>query len=749
MSEKVKPKAVSKREEIRGHLLKAVEKGIEPVPISGKYRFGIILIGGAMLMLPLAYLVLLLLLGHTVYWQVTFLGATANAPGGSQSDMKGLAILSVILIPVVLVFLLKPLFYRDPKQEGTPQRLKESAEPFLFEYVAAICDSVGSPVPKSIRVNCEVNASASLRRGFVSLFSDDLTLTIGLPLAAGMTVRELTGVLAHEFGHFAQTTGMRASFITSNINYWFWRAVYKRDGWDETLVNASRAWDVRIVVFIYMARVGVWMTRQVLFVLAWLGSAISCMLLRQMEFDADRYEARMVGSNAFAKSTQRLHQLGLANYMAMHDLQRFFEESRLADNLPRLIVSNVPHITPETRKALREMQRAQKTGLFDSHPADPERIKNARLERTDGIWSMPPELENCPASVLFDDFDRLCRISTLEFYQARLGEEFDKRRLTSTNELVSERDAEFEAREALDRYFQVRLPIMQPLPLSENAAGKPENAKEAAQRVRESREALLKSVPEYRALCHRLEKAESLMLRSGEALACLDCGLRIRASSFDLKTVRRRELQETHERAREGVQHLASNLMEFETNASVRLSNALQLLNVAAVASRLENAEAVCTGVRRLVPEALYVSGLMSELGPMRILFRRVAALFGQIEKNRQNRRLYEKIIDQMQKLHKRLEAVQREMKDREYPFNSEKMTLTMIGYVLPSIPDEDDLFGLVTVTQSLYEKLAGLQIRLFARLAHAAEQVENIIGLPPLPEPDFDKPKDATESDE
>ena len=747
MSEKVKPKPTSKRQEIRDHLLKAVEREIEPVPISTKYRVGIILIGGVMLLLPVAYVVLLLLLGHTVYWQVTYLGATSNAPGSVDGDMKALAILCVILIPVVLVFLLKPLLYRDPKEEGTPQRLKESAEPFLFEYVAAICDSVGSPVPKSIRVNCEVNASASLRRGFASLFSDDLTLTIGLPLAAGMTVRELTGVLAHEFGHFAQTTGMRASFITSNINYWFWRAVYKRDGWDETLVNASRTWDVRIVVFVYMARVAVWMTRQVLFVLAWLGSAISCLLLRQMEFDADRYEARMVGSNAFTQSTQRLHQLGLANYMAMHDLQRFYDESRLADNLPRLIVSNVPHITPETRQALRDMQRAQKTGLFDSHPADHERIKNARLERTDGIWSMPEELENCPASVLFDDFDRLCRISTLEFYQARLGEEFDKRRLTSTNELVSERDAEFEAREALDRYFQVHLPIMQPLPLSDTASEQPASAKESVQRVRESREALLKSVPEYRALCHRLEKAESLMLRSGEALACLDCGLRIRAAFFDLPTVRRRLLQETHERAREGVQHLASSLMEFESNASVRLTNALQLLNVSAVSSRLQNADAVCERATRLVPEALYVSGLMSELGPMRILFRRVAALYGQVEKNQQNRRLYEKIVDQMQRLHKRLETVQRGMKDREYPFNTEKMTLTLVGYLLPVVPDDDDLFGLVTVTQGLYEKLAGLQVRLFAHLAHSAEQVETILGLPPLPEPDFNKPRTADET--
>lgn len=741
MTEPSRPKPNSRRQEIRQLLLRAVDEAIDPIPISIGYRCGIVLIGCAMLMLPLLYAALLLLLAHTIYWHAAYIAELSNLKLKVPLDgISNLAILgSLVLLPVVLLFLIKPLFYRDPKEKGTPQRLKESAEPFLFEYITAVCDSVGAPVPTSIRVNCEVNASASLRRGFASLFSDDLTLTIGLPLVAGMTVRELTGVLAHEFGHFAQTAGLRASFVTSNINYWFWRATFKRDGWDEQLSNASRNFDIRIVLFIYLAQAGIWMTRQVLFVLAWLGSAISCLLMRQMEFDADRYEARMVGSNAFSRSCQRLRQLGFADYMAMHDLQRFYDERRLADNLPRLIVSNIPHITPEIRKALRDSQRQQKTGLFDTHPADVDRIANARAEETDGIWSMPPDLENCPATVLFDDFERLCRISTLEFYQARLGSEFEKERLTSTDKLISERDSEYEARKALDRYFQVRLPIMQPLPISEVALERPENPKETAQSVKDSREALLKSVPEYRALCHRLEKAESLMLRTGEALACLDCRLKIKAKYFDLPTVRRRDVAETHERAREGVQNLASRLMEFESNASHRLTNALQLLNLPAITSRMENGDDTCHEMRRMVPEALYISGLMSELGTMRILFRRLAALYGQIEKNQHNRRLYQEIFEQMEKLHTRLTSVHRQMRGRDYPLNNETMTLSLRSYALPEVPEQEDLFGLVSVTQNLYEKVAGLQVRLFARLARAAEQVEVIIGLPPLSEPDFD----------
>ena len=569
-----------------------------------------------------------------------------------SSDLAWFQILCcLVLCPVVLLFMIKPLFYRDPKTDGKPQRLKESAEPFLFQYVAAICESVGAPIPRSIRVNCDVNASASFRRGFASMFSEDLTLTIGLPLVAGMTVRELTGVLAHEFGHFAQTTGMRASFVTAHINYWFSRAVYKRDGWDEQLANASRIWDPRIAVFVWSARAGVWLSRQVMYVLAWLGNAISCLMMRQMEFDADRYEARMVGSKSFGKSTQRLvQQLAFADFMAMNDLQRFSDETRLADNLPRLVVSNVPHITPEIRKALREFQRTKTTGLslIRTRPIPSElRVpgKNERLEsgRCRQIWrTLPPRY--C-STILIDFAASAPRNSTKRDWVTSLRKS-DLRRpktwqVNATRKSKPARRWTDTSRSAFPSCSRCRCPKMRP---------KLRTAPRKQCNASRKREALLKSVPEYRALCHRLEKAESLMLRTGEALACLDCGLRIRADHFGLKSVSRKDVQETHERARDGVQNIATRLMEFETNASVRLTNALQLLNIQAVASRLENAEAICETTRRFVPEALFISGLISELLPVRILFRRLAALYNQIERNKQNRRLVEKIIDQMQK---------------------------------------------------------------------------------------------------
>jgi len=101
------------------------------------------------------------------------------------------------------------------------------------DVVDRICEEVGAPQPKRIDVDCNVNASAGFRRGMLSMFGNDMVLTIGLPLAAGLTLQEFGGVLAHEFGHFSQGLGMRLSYLVRAIIHWFVRVVYQRDQWDE------------------------------------------------------------------------------------------------------------------------------------------------------------------------------------------------------------------------------------------------------------------------------------------------------------------------------------------------------------------------------------------------------------------------------------------------------------------------------------------------------------------------------------
>ena len=130
-----------------------------------------------------------------------------------------------------------------------------------------------------------------------------------MPLVAGITLRQFAGVLAHEFGHFSQGAGMRLSVLINSINAWFARVVYERDSWDFELARWSKGGDISVMLLVGFTRFAVWLTRRILWVLMWTGHLASVALRRQMEYDADRYEARMVGGAVFAQTMDRLREL--------------------------------------------------------------------------------------------------------------------------------------------------------------------------------------------------------------------------------------------------------------------------------------------------------------------------------------------------------------------------------------------------------------------------------------------------------
>ena len=119
-------------------------------------------------------------------------------------------------------------------------------------------------MPARVQVDCQVNASAGFATVPVMPGAPRLVLTIGLPLAAGLTVRQFGGVLAHEFGHFAQGGGMRLTYIVRSINRWFSRVAYERDAWDEKLDEWSNRGNWMLSLTLHLAKASVWCSRQVL-----------------------------------------------------------------------------------------------------------------------------------------------------------------------------------------------------------------------------------------------------------------------------------------------------------------------------------------------------------------------------------------------------------------------------------------------------------------------------------------------------
>ena len=313
-------------------LLDSFDGTIKPVKTSAGYRIGILIVTVVMLLLPLIYIGLICLVGYGVYWHTT------HNIGMLENELRGKAKIGPVMLYItpmitgafLCLFMLKPLFASRGGAQKT-RALNEKDEPLLFAFVRRICDAVRAPHPKSIEVDPNVNASASFRRGAWSMLTgNDLTLTIGTPLVAGLNARQFAGVLAHEFGHFSQGAGMRLTYVIRTISYWLARAVYERDSWDEMLVSWSNGIDIRIGWIFYITRLFVRLTRKILWCLMTVGNAVSGYMLRQMEFDADRHETRLAGNRTFESTARQLAVFNFANQGAQSDLANFYREGRLA-----------------------------------------------------------------------------------------------------------------------------------------------------------------------------------------------------------------------------------------------------------------------------------------------------------------------------------------------------------------------------------------------------------------------------------
>ena len=433
---------------------------MEPTKVSPLYQAGLGVVALAMVLLPVIYIGLIVAMGWAVWWHVQHDTVIFEHARGRAIVVAAVVYAAPAVAGAVFVlFLIKPLFSRGVKSPP-PFKLSEAEEPLLFGFVRKICDQVGAPVPREIRLDTQVNASAGFRRGMWSFFGRDLVLVIGTPLVAGMTMRQVAGVLAHEFGHFAQGAGMRFSYIIRRVNAWFARVVFERDAWDDRLDLWARSEEWYLKVIFMLAKGGVWLGRKVLWCLMHAGHAISCFMSRQMEFDADSYEAKLAGSSEFGRTAERLRMLGVSRGAAMNDAYQTFQTRELPDDLAALVLWREQVMPGEVRSKLDQSVNESTTRWNDTHPADPDRVKAALALNAPGVFHL-----EVPATQLFRDFTATSRAVTRHAYEHEFGLAVDQVRLKDASSMTEDRQAADSSDKALDAFYGKSFHFMRVSPL--------------------------------------------------------------------------------------------------------------------------------------------------------------------------------------------------------------------------------------------------------------------------------------------
>jgi Zn-dependent protease with chaperone function len=730
-------------------ILQAFQGDLPRLPVSPLYNLGLTLVAFAMLLLPLIYLGLITGVVYLLYCHAT--ESIELLQGLSGGRVALFAYLSPMVVGSLLVlFMIKPLFVRRARQIR-PSKIERQDEPLLYAFVDKLCNRVGSPMPSEIHLDINVNAAAGFRRGLLSIFANDLVLTIGLPLAAGLNLHQFAGILAHEFGHFSQTTGMRITYIIRSINLWFERVVYEEDEWDERIRRWSRDWDFRISIILLVARLFIWITRKILWVLMLFGHVISSFMLRQMEYDADRYETHLVGSEVFESTTRRIVELSLAHEWAFQDLGKAWEEGRLVDDLPALILANERQIPEDVReKVLKISLQDHRTGLFHTHPCDLDRISSARKLKAQPLFKLDishgkiqTHIEQAktrnrakifasspPASILFRDFSaRTSRVS-LDYYRGVFGKEVMSRNLVSVEAMIKSHDQEGEYSRALDRFSQGQFTVLRPIGLPQNCFQTAVDFHNIPPMLKSTRELMVNSAGDYHRSLRRFNTLEIRIMEAFQNRALLEGGILLSAAEVKAMETVFQEVEEGRRLA------IIDELDPFETLLRRRLTGALQLLNVNSVVAKIDNGEDAKQTAERFIKTAHALENQLSAVRDLQIVYQQLAVLVNRSQEEGDNEKLMRQVRLKMEDLREILARFRRLLMDITYPFEHSQTQMTLGEFAVANVPGKDELAPLLDGAYEAVDRLFRVYARLMARLAHLAELIENALGLPPLPEP-------------
>jgi Zn-dependent protease with chaperone function len=731
-------------------LTEAFSEHIIRFPISRLYRAGLLLVAIAMILLPVVYLGIISGAAYLLYWH-----ATANLEIFStvQSTKAALFlyVTPMVVGTILIFFLVKPLFARRPGKNQFFE-VRPSDEPLLHAFIEKVCAIVGAPVPNKVRIDTQVNASAGFRRGIFSFSGSDLVLTIGLPLAAGLNLNQFTGVLAHEFGHFAQSSGMRLTYVIRSINYWFSRVVYDEDEWDVRLRRWSREIDFRIAIILWTARFFIWVSRKVLLVLMKAGHFISCFMLRQMEFDADRYEAALVGGDVFESTCDKLALLSVAHSWAFEDLSRSWEEGRLADNLPELVMVNLHQMKDEARTVISEGRTASRTGVFDTHPADTDRIASARAVSRTPVFSWPkgcgvkipgatPDgLPNDgsgvpPATILFRDFSALSKKVTMDYYRHALGRTPDRKSMVDVSAMVHSQNYEKKYNGALERYFLGRFTPWFPLRIMARRLTMPADPEQALRQLRDIREGILRQDAGHDELLQQYFRLTERIGQVANAKVLIEAGFTINHKDFNLPGAGLGDIETAERRHAERGKYLLGEIENVNRLYRDRLTLGLQLLQIPSVAGQTGEGEKMLMEVETTRKALDVLEDQFLLMGKLHVEFRQLAILTHQIANNEDNEKLINTIRQKMETVRQDLGFLREGLGHAPYPFDHVSADMTMGLFVVEPGFEVCDLGGLLGIAETAIDRMHRTYIRLAARLALAAEEVEKIHGLLPLKE--------------
>ncbi len=266
---------------------------------STRYEWQVVFVLGSLLLTLLLYLALVAGSGYLFYYLLAQPWSLSRRGGGIV-----LRILGLFCSGMLFLYLFKGLFKHQRRPMEGLVEVTEKDQPDLFAFLRQLCAETGAPVPRRVFCSHEVNACVFYPTSLFSLiFPSHKNLLIGLGLMQTLNLTELKALLAHELGHFSQSSMKLGSYVYM-ANQVLADIVYGRDFLDRFL-SEMKGCDERVAIFANLFSVLLGYLR---LGMEWIFKGINLLnlsLMRQMEFNADRFAVKAAGSDAVGQVLER------------------------------------------------------------------------------------------------------------------------------------------------------------------------------------------------------------------------------------------------------------------------------------------------------------------------------------------------------------------------------------------------------------------------------------------------------------
>ncbi len=404
------------------------------------------LVGVALLSLltPVIYLGLT---GLTVWGTISYIFA---AIGWIEDIHSIIAKIIVLTIPtfigtVLFFFLIKPFFAKREQDWGFD--LQREDAPALFNLIDVMCARIDIHAPQSIRIDNNVNAAAGPENGIISLLRGKMRLYIGLPLLTGMTAKQFVGVLAHEFGHFAQPGAMLTYQLINRVNHWLYDRAFTHDSWDERLDRWQRSESWLAMIAVLSAKYIIKLTRTLFRQMYLFNHRMTQGMSRQMEYDADAYESIFCGSDSFRQTSLALRRLSLAANKVYEINDHAWYENKLLKDYAGAIGEQARLLSDAEMQQIEAQMHSAETNAWDSHPADTDRIAHVEQRGDKGIFKHEASARN-----FCKDFNNLSERVTRYQYVAAKIVDVDKY-ITNNEQILQRHNQREHSYQSLDLFF--------------------------------------------------------------------------------------------------------------------------------------------------------------------------------------------------------------------------------------------------------------------------------------------------------